>query len=1760
VILRELFTNPNEFETMAETYEVAAYKFKTQDGRVFTVEFEEDNDEQWEFTFKDETGSMQKTGKGSAVEIFSTVGAIAKRFMTKYKPTEPVYFQAANAEPSRVKLYDRLSKAIVKEFPTYKVIRDVEANYTSYYVLPKDSDALDYLEGIEESENLNELLTKPLPFKLKSDDEDWVQYNFMTSDQRKFHVMFDNFYGNWTVEFADNEMSKGKTGKGGAVEIFATVAAIMRDFMKRHKEDVKSVTFRAEGASRIKLYSRLAQMANKEFPQFDLRKSPSNGGTDFTLTLPKDNLQKEDLNELLDQPLDFKLTDDDPGWIRYSFTTSDDRQFEVLFDEGLATWDIVFVDDEENTEKTGKGGSIEIFATVKAIVKDFIKRQGSDLEGLRFNAQGGEASRVRLYDRFAKMIAQEYPQWKIKSQAFHGGKEWILRKPRPGYSFDNPEDEVPAENINELFNQPLKYNKVVPRASDEGKKLTWRFDTPKGNRYQVEAYFSKNEDKWEFGFYDFEDDSAEITGKGDAAQVFATVIKIGEEFLADVKPRMVEFFADKLEPSRVKLYHRMVKTIADRTPEYEIKTQDYGGSYMRYVMIRKDSIKESVDRELEEFVSQNQLNDVERFAEKLFKKYNIDVDFTRHFFDRVNDERNVKIGGSEITVPELQRLFKKEQRQWGKKLAALPDGEEGVMKDKETSINVPFVKKDTPEPQPDKIITKTAMKKPNFKSNTPFYPVESKRLTLRSLFEAPGKTAAFAFGRLNPATNGHELLVNEIVKQDGDAFLYLSDRPAAMPKDPLEPKDKQAWAQASFPQIQVKLANNALLAADELYKMGYTNLIYLEGEPKMGKVIQKYNGQETPKHNFNFDNVNLVQLTRDPDAEGATGMSATKLRKTVTDNDFEAFKQGITKPAQGKAKAMFDKLQAALGTTESAAGPPSGDYAAYKKSIGASSAAGPSDGSYEKSKEEAPVKWQRGLWEHIFTSQQSGFPYIKQESRTAWIPLVSSTLRILQKEEKRTMYGAHVMGIKDIPKLMKLQGKKGKQISAFTTDEYGDLEGGVWTEGGIIAILKGTAMSSGQGDIMSKVDKQGRRVVDFGPQSPAMNIMGKYADSKAYLTAIQPIVQARAKITKELEDKFGPETYKVDPKAKHESIKEYMDVVNATLKEYTKVFKKIIFGWAESQSKNWKDTEESEYDEIVMGDFKIIKLFVKPSSRDQNAQTYQFRDFFEKNDFPFPIEYVKDPSTQHLKRYLDQNDVEESIEEEAKSKAQQRFMGMVHAAQKGEKPASPEVAKVAKNMKKKDAEDFASTKHRGKPEHVKTDSIHRTGLQLIESIVEDDDFDDDGNRRTIGADEAPKWTRSLFDHIFIKQQSKYDKGDDRAYAKGDKEVFIPLVPAMIDKLVGGPTELYGAHSTGPQNLDRLIQMQNKKGKQISVFTTDREGQLSDGVWGGGGVVAILRGNAYASSTGDIMSVVDKQGRRVLDIGPSGDLMNLEDNEDLLYEDEYPNMLKAVRSVLMSITPKIQAIIDERGGVDKIEGKEKAEFIKSYIDGLYVAIPKHKKVFSKIMVGWARSQNKNWQEVHGSYDEVVMGNYKIVHIFLIGKTRQQVSQLESFMQEKAMGYTRQNGRYVEDPNAKDPFIEKLYKEGKLKLIDKTEEEFPYQVLDTYMKRNKEMSESARLIESYQLNEIAFMAAVPIVMKVVGALGAGKSAAVAFSAIKDFYSNKITQKALALAIGTEAAMLVGGRTVIPVLKPLLRNSKLLQRALSFVKKKIPALNTV
>lgn len=122
-------------------------------------------------------------------------------------------------------------------------------------------------------------------------------------------------------------------------------------------------------------------------------------------------------------------------------------------------------------------------------------------------------------------------------------------------------------------------------------------------------------------------------------------------------------------------------------------------------------------RELIENINQQQLDQVERFADALWAKLGVDVEFTRHFFDRVNDERN----GKPITTAELIRLFKKEFQQYGKDIANL-QGYEAVMKDLFTNINLPFVIKD--RGQEKQLVAKTVMRKPGFKTPDPEFIVK----------------------------------------------------------------------------------------------------------------------------------------------------------------------------------------------------------------------------------------------------------------------------------------------------------------------------------------------------------------------------------------------------------------------------------------------------------------------------------------------------------------------------------------------------------------------------------------------------------------------------------------------------------------------------------------------------------------------------------------------------------------------------------------------------------------------------------------------------------------------------------------------------------------------------------------------------------------------------------------------------------------------------------------------------------------------------
>lgn len=129
-------------------------------------------------------------------------------------------------------------------------------------------------------------------------------------------------------------------------------------------------------------------------------------------------------------------------------------------------------------------------------------------------------------------------------------------------------------------------------------------------------------------------------------------------------------------------------------------------------------------RDIYEEITPADLNQLERFADKLFSKVGIDVEFTRHFLDRVNDERNKK----PISSGELTRLFKQEFKKWGRPIAQMGPDQEAVMKDLQTDINMPFALQWDSKNNELDLVAKTVMRKKDFKTTNKEFPVEGEMI------------------------------------------------------------------------------------------------------------------------------------------------------------------------------------------------------------------------------------------------------------------------------------------------------------------------------------------------------------------------------------------------------------------------------------------------------------------------------------------------------------------------------------------------------------------------------------------------------------------------------------------------------------------------------------------------------------------------------------------------------------------------------------------------------------------------------------------------------------------------------------------------------------------------------------------------------------------------------------------------------------------------------------------------------------------------
>ena len=181
-----------------------------------------------------------------------------------------------------------------------------------------------------------------------------------------------------------------------------------------------------------------------------------------------------------------------------------------------------------------------------------------------------------------------------------------------------------------------------------------------------------------------------------------------------------------------------------------------------------------------------------------------------------------------------------------------------------------------------------------------------------------GNTLTTAFGRFNPPTVGHEKLLGAARKAAaGGALKIYPSRSQDAKKNPLDPDMKISYMKKMFPDYEEEIVNDAemksifdvLKTADADGFDSVNIIVGADRQAEFENLAVKYNGEL-----YDFDQIRVISAgVRDSDAEGVEGMSASKMRKAVQDDDFDSFRRGTPKGLKdADAQAVFDAVRTGM--------------------------------------------------------------------------------------------------------------------------------------------------------------------------------------------------------------------------------------------------------------------------------------------------------------------------------------------------------------------------------------------------------------------------------------------------------------------------------------------------------------------------------------------------------------------------------------------------------------------------------------------------------------------------------------------------------------------------------------------------------------------------------------------------------------------------------------------------------------------------------
>ena len=213
---------------------------------------------------------------------------------------------------------------------------------------------------------------------------------------------------------------------------------------------------------------------------------------------------------------------------------------------------------------------------------------------------------------------------------------------------------------------------------------------------------------------------------------------------------------------------------------------------------------------------------------------------------------------------------------------------------------------------------------------------------------------------------------------------------------------------------------------------------------------------------------------------------------------------------------------------------------------------------------------------------------------------------------------------------------------------------------------------------------------------------------------------------------------------------------------------------------------------------------------------------------------------------------------------------------------------------------------------------------------------------------------------------------------------IPISGPMMKRIWPKSIRATVFHATDLKGLHKLVRMEGSK-KTISAFFSIMGKYMVTGVSTDGGIVAEMEADVLVSSRADIMSKVDKTGRRwvTLDFFASAARNYLGGDRFKMVEKEFKRLkIRLVEKYLPDTTGsgdnEMMMIWGDMKSWLKYDGKKVSAVIKDYFDGVEKILKRHEDLMGSIMLGYARSK----RQTDDSWDEQIVNNFKIKRIHVL----------------------------------------------------------------------------------------------------------------------------------------------------------------------------------